>query len=206
VPSSKVEDVLEPLFVFFATDRPFAEVSRLAAVSRNWRTVALALKTAPQLNLSGFAESVRDEHVRLALVRVTSENLKRVDLSFCHNISAGGMEYILQYMAEKCGVKEVDVTAGSNDAVLRAVAVRARAVCGVHSALDLYTHLKSLDVHAEEVEEQDEEEREYWKSYPFPFISRHLQASTPLLLFDSELAPRKDAKMRCFRPPARHCL
>jgi hypothetical protein len=139
MPSSKVEDVLEPLFAFFAADRPFAEVSRLAAVSRNWRTACLkSLKTATQLNMSGFAESVRDEDVRLALVRVTSENLKRVDLSFCHNISAGGMEDILQYMAEKCGVKEVDVTACSKDAVLRVVAIRARAVCGVHSALDLY--------------------------------------------------------------------
>ena len=76
-----------------------------------------ALKTTPQLNLSGFAESVRDEDVRLALVRVTSEHLKRVDLSGCHHISAGGMEDILQYMAETCcSVKEVDVTACSNEA------------------------------------------------------------------------------------------
>ena len=38
--------------------------------------------------------------------------------------------------------------------------------------LDLYTHLKSLEVHAEEVEEeQDEEEHEYWKRYPFSYIS-----------------------------------
>ena len=125
------------------TDRRFAEVSRLGVVSRNWRTVVLkSLKTATQLDLSGFAESVRDEDVRLALVRVTSENLKRVDLSGCHNISAGGMEDILQYIATCSGVKEVDVTACSNEAVVRAVAIRARAVCGVHSALDLYTHLK----------------------------------------------------------------
>ena len=187
--SSKVEEVLEPLFAFFATYRPFAEVSRLAVVSRNWRTVALkALKTAPQLNLSEFAESVWDEDVRLALVRVTSENLKRVDLSFCHNISAGGMECILQYMAEACsGVREVDVTACSNEAVLRAVAIRARAVCGVHSGLDLYTHLKSLEVHAEE------EEQEYWKRCPLSYLSRLLHASTPLLLFDPEWAPYKDA-------------
>jgi hypothetical protein len=189
--SSKFEDVLEPLFAFFATDRPFAEVSRLAVVSRNWRTAShKSLKTAPQLNLSGVAESVRDEDVRLALIRVTSENLKRVDLSGCHNISAGCMEDILQYMAEKCcGVKEVDVTACSNEAVLRAVAIRAQAVCGVHSALDLYTHLKSLEVHAEEVEEEPED----WKRYPFSYLSRLLHASTPLLLFDPQLDPGNDA-------------
>ena len=75
---------LEPIFAFLATDRPFAEVSRLTVVSKNWRTVVhKALKTAPQVNLSGFAESVRDEDVRLAFVRLTSENLKRVDLTCC---------------------------------------------------------------------------------------------------------------------------
>jgi hypothetical protein len=35
------------------------------------------------------------------------------------------------------GPKEIDVKDCSNEAVLRAVATRARAVCGVHSALDL---------------------------------------------------------------------
>ena len=136
-----IQDVLEPLFAFLVTDRRYAEVIRLAVVSRNWRAVVLkSLKTAPQLDLSGFAESIRDEDVRLALVRVTSENLKRVDLSGCHNISAGCMEDMLQYMTEKCsGVKEVDVIA-----VVRAVAIpvcgynrTARAVCAAHSALDL---------------------------------------------------------------------
>ena len=112
---------MEPLFAFLATNRPVAEVSRLAAEA------FLVLNTAPQLNLSWFAESVRDEDVRLALVRVTSEHLTRVEMSACHHISAGGMEDILQYMAEKCSfVKEVDVTACSNEAVLRAVASASR--------------------------------------------------------------------------------
>jgi hypothetical protein len=148
-----------------------------------------SLKTTPHLILGGgFAESVTDEVVRLALSRVASENLKRVDLSGCHNISAGGMEDILQYIAETClGLKEVDVNACSKEAVLRAVATRARAVCGAHSALDLYTHLKSVE------EEQDEEEQEEGKRYPFSYLSRLLHASTPLLLFDPELAARKYA-------------
>jgi ankyrin repeat protein len=64
-----------------------------------------------------------------------------------------------------------------------------------HSALDLYTHLKSLEVHVEEVEEeeQDEEEQGDLKRYPFSHLSRLLDASTPLLLFDPELAARKNA-------------
>jgi hypothetical protein len=104
-------DVLEPLLAFFVSARPFAEVSRVAVVSKGLRRVSLnALKTAHQLNLSGFAESVTDGVVRLALVRVTSENLKRIDLIGCHNIRAGGMEDILLYMAETfqcsvCGFK-----------------------------------------------------------------------------------------------------
>ena len=162
-------DILEPLLAFLAANRPFAEVSRLAVVSKTWRRLSFnALKTANQLILSGFnAEYVTDGVVCLALVRVTSENLKRVDLSGCHNISAGGMEDILQYIATSSGVKEVDVTACSSEAVLRAVAIRARAVCGVHSALDLYTHLKSLGVYAEEVEEEQDEEEADWKRYPY---------------------------------------
>ena len=64
-------EVLEPLFAFLAVDRPFAEVSRLAVVSKTWRRVSLNdLKTAHQLNLSGFAESVNAGVVRLALVSV----------------------------------------------------------------------------------------------------------------------------------------
>ena len=143
-----VEEVLEQIFAFLATDRPFAELSRLTLVSTKWRTVSLnALKTAPQLNLSGFAEAVRDEDVRLALVRVTSENLKRVDLSGCHYISPDGIDYILHYIAETCpSVKEVDVRGCSNETVLRAVATRARAALGAPLALDLFVLLRSPGV------------------------------------------------------------
>jgi hypothetical protein len=193
-----IMNVLEQLLAFLAANRPFAEVSRLTVVSKTWRRVSLnALKTAPQLILSGFGGSVTDEVVRLALLRVASENLRLVDLSGCHNISPGGMEDILQYTETCSGLKEIDVTECSNEAVLRAVTIRARAVCGVRSALDLYIHLKSLKVHAEEVEEeQDEEEQEDGTRYPFSHLSRLLHASTPLLLFDPELPARKNALLQ----------
>ena len=118
----------------------------LAVVSKIWKRVSRnALKTAHQLNLSGCAESVTDRVVRLALVRVTSENLRVVNLSGCHNISARGIEDILQYIAETCiGVKEVDVTACSSETVLRAVATRAQASLAP-LALDLFALLRSLD-------------------------------------------------------------
>ena len=46
------------------------------------------------------------------------------------------------------------MTSCSNEVVLWTVVIRDRAVCAVHSALDLYAHLKSLEVHAEEGEEE----------------------------------------------------
>jgi hypothetical protein len=178
-------EVLEPLLAFLAASRTFAEVSRLAVVSKTWRRVSSnALKTAHQLNLSGFAESVTDAVVRLALVRVTSENLRLVNLSGCRNISAGGMEDILQYVAETCaGVMEVDVTACSNEAVLRAVATRARAALAP-LALDLFALLRSMG---------EEGKRCSFSRFENEFGSL-LHASPPLLLFDRRaLAPRKKA-------------
>ena len=180
-------DVLEPLLAFFVSARPFAEVSRLAVVSKGVRRVSLnALKTAHQLNLSGFAESVTDGVVRLALARVTSENLRLVNLSGCHNISADGMEYILQYVAAHCsGVKEVDVTACSNEAVLRAVATRARAALGCPLALDLFALLRSMG--------------EEGKRCSFSNLGGLLLSDTsspPLLLFDLGLVPRKNALLQ----------
>jgi hypothetical protein len=149
-------------------------------VSKTFRRVSRnALKTARQLNLSGFGESVTDSVVRLALVRVTSENLRVVNPSGCRNISAGGMEDILQYMAETCsGVKEVDVTACSYEAVLRAVATRARVALGAPFALDLFALLRSMG--------------EEGKRYSFSNLGGLLRA-TPLALMWDQQALRKNA-------------
>jgi hypothetical protein len=176
-------EVLEPFLAFLAAAKPFAEVSRLAMVSKTWRRVSLnALKTAHQLNLSGFAESVTDGVVRLALVRVTSENLRVVNLSGCHNISAGGMEDVILFIQTCTSVKEVDVTACSNEAVLRAVATRARAALGAPLALDLFVLLRSMG--------------EAGKLYSFSNLGSLLSASPPLLLFDRGLAPRENALLQ----------
>jgi hypothetical protein len=121
---------------------------------------------------------VTDGVLRLALVRVTSENLRLVSLSGCHNISAGGMEDILQHIFTCSGIKEVDVTACSIETVLRAVATRARAALGAPLALHLFALLRSLG--------------ENGKRYSFSNLGSVL-ASPPLLLFDPTLAPRKNA-------------
>jgi cold shock CspA family protein len=72
---------------------------------------------------------------------VVSENLREVDLSGCRKISASGMENILR-IAETCsGLREVNITTYSNEAILRAVAAHARDVCDADSALDFYRKL-----------------------------------------------------------------
>ncbi len=53
-------------------------------------------------------------------------HLRVVNLSGCHNISAGGMEDILRHVS-------VDVTACSNETVLRAVARRGRPDAVIHA-------------------------------------------------------------------------
>jgi hypothetical protein len=176
-----VGDVLDPILAFLAAHRPFAEISRVAGVSKTWRTVSLkALKTAPQLILSPFAASVKDGDVRLALRRVASENLKVVDLSGCYQITADGMEDILQIMTSSgVGVKEVDLTACSDKAVLRAVATRAQAALGAPKARDLFAHLSSLG---------EEGER-----FAFSKLGSLLVHASPLLLFDTALYPGKSA-------------
>ena len=75
---------------------------------------------------------------------MASENLREVDLSGCQEIRASGMENILRICAETCsGLLEVNITACSEEAILRAVAIRAQAVCNAASALELYLTLRS---------------------------------------------------------------
>ncbi len=119
-----------------------------------------------------------DGVVCLTLVRVTSENLRLVNLSGCHNISAGGMEDILQYVVEHCsGVEELDVTACSNETVLRTVGTRARVALGAPLTMDQLALLRSLG--------------EEGKRYSFSNLSGLLNASPPAVLFDPKERERE---------------
>jgi hypothetical protein len=90
------------------------------------------------------------------------------------------MEDILQIMAETCsGVQEVDLTACSNKAVLRAVATRAQAAFGAPKAPDLFAHLRSLG---------EEGER-----FAFSKLGSLLVHARPLLRFEPALDPGKRA-------------
>jgi hypothetical protein len=75
-------EVLESFFTFLAANRPFAEVSRLDVVSKTWRRVsANALKTAHELNLSVFAESVTDEVATTSALVTWSTSWRHVAVS-----------------------------------------------------------------------------------------------------------------------------
>jgi hypothetical protein len=80
---------------------------------------------------------------------------------------------ILHHIAVKCaGVTEIDVSACREEAVLRAVAIRARAVYDVESALDLYARLKSDG-----------------QRCPLSKLRSMLNSTRPHLVFDTEDAP-----------------
>jgi hypothetical protein len=86
-------------------------------------------------------------------------------------------------IVETCsGVQEINITACSLEAVLRTVATRVRAVCGVHSAQDFYAHLEALQEGA--------------RRCPVSKIRSLLGASHPLLALDQEFPFGKNALFR----------
>ena len=98
------------------------------------------LRTLPILS---FGKRGVTDAVLRSLGRVASENLREVDLSGCREIRAVSMENILRKCAETCSnLLEVNITACSEEAILRAMAIRARAACNAESALELYQKLQ----------------------------------------------------------------
>jgi hypothetical protein len=141
----------EPFFAWMVIDAvqlklvSFADLSRCCAVSRPWR-MSLLNDYFPMLSILSFDKQseAKEADVLRALGRVKSPHLRLVDLKGCCKISASGMEDILRFVDSCGGVKEVDITACSAEAVLRAVAVGTQTVCGLDSPLELYKYLKVL--------------------------------------------------------------
>jgi hypothetical protein len=141
----------EPFFAWMVIDAvqlklvSFADLSRCCAVSRPWR-MSLLNDYFPMLPILSFDKQseAKEADVLRALGRVKSPHLRLVDLKGCCKISASGMEDILRFVDSCGGVKEVDITACSDEAVLRAVAVGTQTVCGLDSPLELYKYLKVL--------------------------------------------------------------
>jgi hypothetical protein len=119
-----------------------------------------------------------------ALARVVSKNLRLVDLSGCRGISARSMKDILEYISQPTcpGLKKIDITVCCTEAVLMAVATRARIVYDVNSELDLQTLVKSLQEGA--------------MRHQFRHICNVLGVIPPLLVVDPEFAPNRNELFR----------
>ena len=179
----------------------FVSLSHCCAVSRGWRKSLLEhLRTLPILS---FGKSwcwrrgkracwgVTDADVLRSLGRVASENLREVDLSGCREIRASGMENILRKCAETCsGLLEVNITACSEEAILRAVAIRAQAACNAASALELYLTLRSSSASRDQPPTKER--------CPMSNLRSLLNSTRPLLLLDDDVqfAPDENALFR----------
>jgi hypothetical protein len=167
----------------------FVSLSHCRAVSRGWRdSVCKHLRTLPILSFG--KGGVTDADVLRSLDRVASENLREVDLSGCREIRASGMENILRTCAEKClGLLEVNITACSEEAILRAVAIRAQTVCTAASALELYLTLHSSSASRDQPPAKERCTMSNLRSL--------LNSTRPLLLFDDvQFAPDENALFR----------
>ena len=168
----------------------FVSLSQCCAVSRGWRKSLLEhLRTLPILSFG--KRGVTDADVLRSLGRVASENLREVDLSGCREIRASGMENILRKCAETCsGLLEVNITACSEEAILRAVAIRAQAACNAASALELYLTLRSSSARRDEPPAKER--------CPMSNLRSLLNSTRPLLLLDDDVqfAPDENALFR----------
>ena len=102
---------------------------RCRRVSRGWRG---ALNHAlPLLRLVSFPVSVTGEGAKRTLGLVAGGNLQSVSLALCRELSARDIEEILKLLHATCpGVREVDITGCSDEAILRALAVCAMSTLG----------------------------------------------------------------------------
>ena len=168
----------------------FVSLSQCCAVSRGWRKSLLEhLRTLPILSFG--KGGARDADVLRSLGRVASENLREVDLSGCREIRASGMENILRKCAETCsGLLEVNITACSEEAILRAVAIRAQAACNAASALELYLTLRSSSASRDQPPAKER--------CPMSNLRSLLNSTRPLLLLDDDVqfAPDENALFR----------
>ena len=111
-----------------------------AGVSRRWReAVRCTLPTLRTLDFGGCEARITGPDVLAVLARVAGANLTAVNLARCQRLGAADVEKILACVAATCpSVTEVDVEGCREDAQLRALAVRASALCNAASPRALF--------------------------------------------------------------------
>ena len=104
---------------------------RCGRVSRRWwEAVLAALPTLRAVDFRGCETRITGPDVLAVLARVAGANLTAVNLARCRLLGAADVETILACVAATCPrVAAIDVEGCSEDAQLRALAVRASALC-----------------------------------------------------------------------------
>ena len=122
------------------------EVLRCGRVSRRWREAVLAtLPTLRAVDFRGCETRITGPDVLAVLARVAGANLTAVNLARCQRLGAADVEKILACVAATCpSVTEVDVEGCREDAQLRALAVRASALCNAASPRALFEFIAAL--------------------------------------------------------------
>ena len=116
-----------------------------------WRVVSLGWrekihKSLPLLRGVSFHVCVTGEDVLRALGLIAGGKLQVVGLALCRGLSARDIEKILKLLDATCpGVREVDITACSDEVILRALSVRALSTLG---ASPLHVHARLLELAA----------------------------------------------------------
>ena len=112
------------------------ELLRCGRVSRRWwEAVLAALPTLRAVDFRGCEARITGPDVLAVLARVAGAHLTAVNLARCRRLGAADVEKILACVAATCPrVAAIDVEGCSEDAQLRALAVRASALCNAAAA------------------------------------------------------------------------
>ena len=152
-------------------------------VSRGWRD---ALHRAlPMLFQISFPDHVTGADVVAVLKRVAGQGLRMVALRGCRKLIASAMEEILDRLHATCPeVIEVDITGCSDQAVLRALSVRARSMFGdVQTQLHLIARAQAPLIALAEVPSA---------RCDFPLFRNALEERAPRIIVDQEFAPAEE--------------
>ena len=104
-----------------------------------------ALQTLRALDFRGREKRITGPDVLAVLARVAGANLTAVNLARCRLLGAADVETILACVAATCPrVAAIDVEGCSEDAQLRALAVRASALCDAASPRALFEFIAAL--------------------------------------------------------------
>ena len=169
-----------------------------STVCQGWHeAIEDALPLCKHLGFRPYHTNVTGADVLRALRQMKGENLKMIDLRECRCISATDMNEILTCVGEWCpGVDEIDMTDCAADAVLFAVAVRAREMFAVASPIELYDRIKMLRGYiTQQLQFRDDDDDDNNDRCPFQLLCMLLRDNfAPHLVLDPQFKLGEDKR------------